>query len=46
MWELVYVLKKERETVELTEWADIKHYTEVLGYEIDSTYDKCVEGGK
>ena len=42
MWELVYVLKKERETVELTEWADIKYYTEVLGYEIDGTYDKYV----
>ena len=42
MWELVYVLKKECETVELTEWADIKYYTEVLGYEIDNTYDKYV----
>ena len=40
MWTLVYVLKKGNKTAELTEWADIKYYLDVLGYELDSTYDK------
>lgn len=43
MWELVYVLKKGNDTVELTEWADIKYYMDVLDYELDSTYDRYTD---
>lgn len=40
MWTLVHVLKKGDKTVELTEIADVEYYLDVLGYELDSTYDK------
>lgn len=43
MWELVYVLKRDNDTIELTEWADIKYYIDVLGYELESTYDKYTD---
>ena len=43
MWELVYVLKRDNDTVELTEWADINYYIDVLGYELESTYDKYTD---
>ena len=43
MWELVYVLKKAGKTAELTEIADIEYYIDILGYELDSTYDRYVD---
>lgn len=43
MWELVYVLKRDRDVVELVEIADIEYYIDVLGYELESTYDKYVD---
>ena len=41
MWELVYVLRRDTDTVELTEWADINYYVDVLGYKIERTFERC-----
>ena len=43
MWELVYVLKKGNDVLELTEIADIEYCTDILGYEIESTYDRYTD---